>query len=102
MIIKEIIGLLFIGSATYLIISGTILGIVWIKTYKIINPQSSYFKLALNKIQYIKDFFFGLEPENAPREIHELLSRYKKLRVHCLVSIGLVFILMFLLVWLSL
>ena len=79
MSIKEIIGILFIISIVHLIINGSILGIVWIKTHKIISPQSSYFKLALNHIQFMKDFFLGLKkPINATDEILGLLNRYKK------------------------
>ena len=95
MLIQEIIGILFIISVAYLIISGTILGIVWIKTYKILNPQSGYFKLALNHIQFIKDFFFGLkEPTNAASKIQDLLNRYKNVRRYCMIGIGIMFLML--------
>ena len=95
MSIQEIIGILFIVSIAYLIFSGTILGIVWIKTSKIISPQSGYFKLALNNLQFIKDFLFGLkEPTNATDEILDLLNRYKNVRRYCLIGIGIMFLML--------
>ena len=92
MALQEIMGILFVFSTTYLIVVATILGIVWVKTYKIINPESSCFKLALNHIQFNKDFFFGLkEPPNASDEIHELHRKYKKFRQYCLIGLGTTF-----------
>ena len=103
MSIREILGILFIFSVTYLIVSASTLGIVWIKTYKIISPQTGYFKLAFNHIQFIKDFLFGLKvPTNAPDDIKNLLNRYKNVRRYCMIGIGIMFLMLISLIIVSL